>query len=59
MNLNDFCFWGIGQISSFTHLVFWLCGSFFEIFFIVWVLNVAFSIFKSCVMHLAGVKNNG
>lgn len=56
MNLSDFCFWGVGQLSSFSNLVFWLLGSFFEIMFMIRVLNVGFSILKACVLHLAGVR---
>lgn len=56
ISLNDFCFWGIGQISSFSHLVFWLLGSFFELYFIIWVLNITFSFLKKIVFHLGGIK---
>lgn len=56
MNLSDFCFWGVGQITSFSNLVCWLLGSFFELYFLVWVLNIAFSFLKKIILHLGGVR---
>lgn len=57
MNLSDFCMWGVGDIKSFSSLVFWLLGSYLELVFIIWVLNLAFSLLKSIVLKLGGVKN--
>lgn len=59
MNLSDFCMWGVPQIDSFSRLVFWLLGSYFELVFIVWVLNVSFSILKKIIYKLGGVRNAG
>ncbi len=56
INLADFCAWGIGQITSFRDLVFWLLGSYFELWFLVWVLNISFSFLKKIILHLGGVK---
>lgn len=57
MNLSDFCLWGIPQITSFSRLVFWLLGSYFELVFIIFVLNIAFSALKKIIYHLGGIKN--
>ena len=41
---------------GFTHLLMYLVGGFFEIMFVVLVLNMAFSALKFIVLHLGGVK---
>lgn len=56
MNLADLCLWGIGKVNSFSDLVFWLLGSYFELYFIIWVLNITFSFLKKIILHLGGVK---
>lgn len=58
MNLADLCLWGVGQVTSFSNLVCWLLGSFFELYFLIWVLNIAFSFLKKIVLHLGGVKGD-
>lgn len=45
------------QITSFASLVYYFLGSYFELVFIVWVLNVTFSAIKRIVYSLGGVKN--
>ncbi len=56
MNLADFCFWGVGEISSFSKLITWIIGSTFEIMFLVWVLNMAFSFLRKIILYFGGVK---
>lgn len=41
---------------SFSNLVFWLLGSYFELVFIIWVLNIAFSALKRLILHFGGVR---
>lgn len=41
---------------GFTHFLMYLVGGFFEIMFVVLVLNMAFSALKSIVLHLGGVR---
>lgn len=41
---------------GFTHFLLYLVGGFFEILFVVLVLNMAFSALKSVVLHLGGVR---
>lgn len=56
MNLADFCFFGIDEIHSFANILNWMTGTYFEISFLVWVLNITFSFFKKIVMHFGGVR---
>lgn len=42
--------------SGFMHFILYLCGGFFEIMFIVLVLNMAFSLLKSICLYFTGVK---
>lgn len=57
MNLMDFCMWGFPQIQSFSGLVYFLTGTYFELIFLVWVLNMAMSVLKRILYHFGGVKN--
>lgn len=41
---------------GFTHFLMYLVGGFFEIMFVVLVLNMSFSALKSIVLHLGGVR---
>ena len=41
---------------GFTHFLIYLVGGFFEIMFVVLVLNMAFSALKSIVLRLGGVR---
>lgn len=57
MNLADFCLFGFPSgFRNFSHFIFWCLGSCFEISFVVLVLNVAFSVLRSIVLRLGGVK---
>lgn len=44
------------SFSGFTHFLMYLVGGFFEIMFVVLVLNMAFSALKAIVLHLGGVR---
>ena len=41
---------------GFAHFLLYIVGGFFEIMFVVLVLNMAFSALKSIVLHLGGVR---
>lgn len=48
---------GISDVfSGFAHYVYYLVGGYFEIMFVVLVLNMSFSALKSLVLHIGGVK---
>ncbi len=44
------------SFTGFTHFLMYLVGGFFEIMFVVLVLNMSFSLLKTIVLHLGGVR---
>ena len=44
------------SFTGFAHFLMYLVGGFFEIMFVVVVLNMAFSALKSIILHLGGVR---
>lgn len=44
------------SFSGFAHFLYYLVGGYFEIMFVVLVLNMAFSALKSLVLRVGGVK---
>lgn len=44
------------NFSGFAHFLYYLVGGYFEIMFVVLVLNMSFSALKSIILHIGGVK---
>lgn len=41
---------------GFAHFLIYIVGGFFEILFVVLVLNMTFSVLKSIALHLGGIR---